>query len=50
MHIRNLFGGDDDKNPNGNDDQQTGETGAFNAGDDIGEMVGEGHDPIEDKQ
>ena len=34
----------------GDDDETTSkpEEGDYNLGDDIGEMIGEGHDPIED--
>lgn len=37
--------GDDD---NGNTDTCRPEEGEYNIGDEIGERVGEGHDPVED--
>ncbi|MDD5026524.1 MAG: hypothetical protein PHH13_04090 [Candidatus Peribacteraceae bacterium] len=43
-----LFGGDDNDEPTPIKPDPTGVTGSYNAGDDIGEAVGEGHDPIED--
>ncbi len=44
-----FFDGDDDDNGGSNGDQPvTGETGKDNLGDDIGERVGAGHDPVEE--
>ncbi|MEK7218201.1 MAG: hypothetical protein AAB728_01915 [Patescibacteria group bacterium] len=45
-------GGDDDddkKKPQQDEETETGDTGQYNMGDDIGERIGEGHDPVEDE-
>ncbi|MDD4319405.1 MAG: hypothetical protein PHW10_03725 [Candidatus Peribacteraceae bacterium] len=41
--------GDDDDKKKPEDQVEIGETGNYNMGDDIGERIGEGHDPIEDE-